>query len=223
MDERKRIRQEVRAAAEELTAAQAELDRLMVRQAAYRSSRHRYGRVALSEGFEQFAPARTAPWHTHQEAEHWKRRRSGDYTVEHERYARARERLFNAEFEAGIARLQAGDAVGAEYAVAYIEADPWHFHSGYLKEKLARWLRRVPLTEGHRERLRNAVVAAIQKGRREDLREYVSLGRKLDSASWRRSLTVLAKTADEETAYRAQRMLDACRLNDVAETEDGRR
>ena len=72
------------------------------------------------------------------------------------------------------------------------------------------------------DRLRDALLAAIQKGRREDLREYVSLGRKVDSPDLRRDLEKLVATAEEGTRYRAQRMLNACKLNDSSRWE-GRR
>jgi len=124
--------------------------------------------------------------------------------------------LFSAEFDAGIARLRHGDAQGAEYAIAYIEADPWHYRSGYLKQDYARWLRRVRLTGPQSKRLQSALLSAIQKGRREDLREYVSLARRVDSKDFRRRLSALVESADEGTRYRAQRMLDACLLNDAA-------
>lgn len=109
------------------------------------------------------------------ETAYWEKRKSSDFEAEHERYRRARNRLFTPEFESAVTRLRGGDASGIEHVIAFIEADPL-VHSGYLKQKFARYLRRIDITGSQRDRLRTAVlVGAFAKGRREDLKEYVSL------------------------------------------------
>jgi len=141
--------------------------------------------------------------------------KSADFQLERDRYAKAWRSLFTSEFNEAIARLRDGDHSGTEFAIAFIEADPWCYHSGYLKQKLARYLRRTPLTEAQRRRLRKAILAAFTKGKREDLKEYVSLSRRIDSEQFRRDLRKLEMDADEGTRVRAARALAACRMNDL--------
>lgn len=46
-------------------------------------------------------------------------------------------------------------------AIAFLEADPWFFRSGYEKQNLIRHLKRAQLTEAQRMRLARVVLAAI--------------------------------------------------------------
>jgi hypothetical protein len=127
----------------------------------------------------------------------------------------AREALHTPEFESALEMLQLGDPSGAEYAIAYLEADPWYFRSGYLKGRIARWLRQVDLDDGDRERLRKVIVAGIQKGSRYEQVEYRKLGRRLDTEEFRANLRKLAGSKDEGIARRASLALKACGLNDT--------
>lgn len=48
-----------------------------------------------------------------------------------------------------------------EAAIAFLEADPWFFRSGYEKQNIIRHLKRAPLTEEQRMRAARVVLAAI--------------------------------------------------------------
>lgn len=48
-----------------------------------------------------------------------------------------------------------------ETAIAFLEADPWFFRSGYEKQKIIQHLKRAQLSEGQRLRLAHVVLAAI--------------------------------------------------------------
>lgn len=110
-----------------------------------------------------------------------------------------------------------------ETAIAYLEIDPWHFHSGYIKEELARILRGVALKALQRHRVGEAIVAALQKGKREDLKEYARLARRVDSSKLRAQLAVLTNSADAGTAFRAKYVLERCEMNDYRKDERGAR
>ena len=127
----------------------------------------------------------------------------------------ARDELHTPEFEAALDGLKYGDASGAEYAIAYLEADPWYFRSGYLKGRIARWLRQVELNERQRERLRAALLAALHKGSRYEQVEYRKLARRLDTPAFRDELGKLARSKDDGIAHRATLMLRFCELNDM--------
>ena len=78
-------------------------------------------------------------------------------------------------------------------AIAFLEADPWFFRSGYEKQNIIRHLKRTPLTEPQRMRLARVVLAAID-GR--DRIEFRHFGR-LACGIWSEFL-------DEEVAMRMQ-------------------
>lgn len=127
----------------------------------------------------------------------------------------AREELHTPEFEAALEGLRDGDTGGAEYAIAYLEADPWYFRSGYLKGRIARWLRQVELSESHCERLRTVLLGALQKGSRYEQVDYRKLARRLDTPAFRVELGKLARSKDEGIAHRAMLTLRFCELNDT--------
>jgi hypothetical protein len=64
----------------------------------------------------------------------------------------------DAAFRPGLAN---GHVHFVETAIAFLEADPWFFRSGYEKQKIIQHLKRSPLTERQRTRLARVVLAAI--------------------------------------------------------------
>ncbi len=125
----------------------------------------------------------------------------------HDALMAAKKRLYSPQFEDGIEQLKQGDYSGAEYAISYIEADPFHFRSGYTKQRYARYLRRVELTEPDRERLRAAILASFRKGQRDDVAEYVRLGVTMDSKRFRKDVETMTRDPDEGVRWRAGRLL----------------
>ena len=57
--------------------------------------------------------------------------------------------------------LAKGHVRFVETGVAFLEADPWFFRSGYEKQKIIQHLKRAPLTDAQRMRLARVVLAAI--------------------------------------------------------------
>lgn len=226
MSDAEKIRGHIAAAAARLDRLEAEWNEALGRQAAYRSNRWwAQGGENSNAGPrppDDSPPDAVVRWlmtPTPQHEEFLRRRRGTEFESLRNQMMAANAALYTQDFERAVAELRNGRSAGIETAIAFLEADPWHYHSGYLKQKLARWIRRMPLTEQQRERLRQALTSAIQKGRREDLSEYVSLGRTLDTPEFRSRLLKVIETADEGTAYRAQRMLAACQLNDSSRGE----
>ncbi|MYN01458.1 hypothetical protein GTP41_05030 [Pseudoduganella sp. DS3] len=60
-------------------------------------------------------------------------------------------------------RVRGGDPAAIDAAVQFLLADPYHFRSGYLKERLWRWLARLPLAAGARARLERAALAYLDR------------------------------------------------------------
>jgi len=139
----------------------------------------------------------------------------GNYQRLQEEARVARDDLHSPEFEAALEGLKGGDANRAEYAIAYLEADPWYFRSGYLKGRIARWLRQVELSDAERERLRAVLLAALQKGSRYEQVEYRRLARRLDTPAFRSELNELARSKDDGIARRTALVLRFCELNDT--------
>jgi len=80
--------------------------------------------------------------------------------------------------------------------VAFLEADPMFFRSGYVAESILRKLRRHALSEPMKARLRSVVLDAVRRRHRRQFRRFSSLARDLDTPDLRRQLEALAGSAD---------------------------
>ncbi len=59
-----------------------------------------------------------------------------------------------------------------DVAIAFLEADPWFFRSGYEKQKIIRHLKRISLADPQRTRLAGIVLAAIDGRDRAEFRHF---------------------------------------------------
>ncbi len=67
-----------------------------------------------------------------------------------------------------LARLAEGSPSHVEFAITFLELDPWFFRSGYIKEDFIHRLKRVDLDDMQRKRvLRILVDAVMSRGTRE--------------------------------------------------------
>ena len=89
--------------------------------------------------------------------------------------------------------LANGHARFIETAIAFLEADPWFFRSGYEKQKIIQHLKRSRLTERQRTRLARVVLAAIDSRDRVEFRHYGRL-----------ACGIWSDFLDEEVAARMQ-------------------
>jgi hypothetical protein len=71
--------------------------------------------------------------------------------------------------------LASGHVQYVEAAIAFLEADPWFFRSGYQKQVLIRHLKRAQLNAAQRNRLGYVVLAAIDGRDRVEFRHYCRL------------------------------------------------
>jgi len=110
---------------------------------------------------------------------------------------------------AGYERLAAGERDAVEIAVLFLEADPWFFRSGYVKEDLLRRLKRLCLTADASERLRAVLLAAVDLRDRREFRRYCHLARALDAPDLRQALAGRRTSPDAGVRRRAEWMLAA--------------
>lgn len=80
-----------------------------------------------------------------------------------ESFYRAEERVTPPDFWDDFQKLKARDALALESGIAFLEADPWFFRSGYIKEWLTTFIRRLPLSDAQEERLRRVVLHIVEK------------------------------------------------------------
>lgn len=71
--------------------------------------------------------------------------------------------------------LAAGRERQVDTAIAFLEADPWFFRSGYEKEMIIRHLKRTELSIAQRVRLGRVVIAAVDGRDRREFRHYCRL------------------------------------------------
>jgi hypothetical protein len=96
----------------------------------------------------------------------------------------------DAAFRPGLAN---GHVHFVETAIAFREADPWFFRSGYEKQKIIQHLKRSRLTERQRTRLARVVLAVIDGRDRVEFRHYGRL-----------ACGIWSDFLDEEVAARMQ-------------------
>jgi hypothetical protein len=104
--------------------------------------------------------------------------------------------------------LKRGDPSGAEEALAFLEADPWFFRSGYIKEKLLLRLTRLDLTSKQTARLRDVVLNAVDSRDRREFRRFCRLARRVDSPDLRAALERRLSSPDPGVQRRARWVLD---------------
>ena len=84
--------------------------------------------------------------------------------------------------------LRRGDRSVIEPLVRFLEADPFCFRSGYLKERFIDAITQIDLGHEQRARLTTALLDVLDKPARREFRHYVRLARYLDSPELRETL-----------------------------------
>ncbi len=131
----------------------------------------------------------------------------------HRLWYAAVQRAYLPTFEEDVVRLRAGDAAGMEGAVAFLEADPLFYRTGYIKSKLIRYIKRPMLTPEYRRRLQQVVLAVVDKRDDRDFRAYCRLARKVDAPALREQLTRRLAHDDPSVRRRARWVLEALGQN----------
>jgi len=78
-------------------------------------------------------------------------------------------------------RVRSGDRTAIAKAIAYLEADPSHFRSGYVKADLAAWLTHPDLTSGDVSRLLDVCWRVACDRRRREFRHYCILAARISA------------------------------------------
>lgn len=124
-----------------------------------------------------------------------------------QRYREAFEAMYSEAFWAEVRSLAGGEHDAVEPALAFLEADPWCFRSGYVKDELMRLLARHELTMSERERLESVLLRAVDAGDRREFRRSCKLAARIRTPHLRRELRRRIDAEDRGIARRALLML----------------
>lgn len=98
------------------------------------------------------------------------------------RFRRAEREMYPEDLNDRIAAVAAGEPHAIEWALTFLEVDPWCFHSGYLKVRLLRKIADLDLGAAASARLRRLIVqVGLTPRSRRELKAYVRLARRMDS------------------------------------------
>lgn len=100
------------------------------------------------------------------------------------------------------------DLKALETAVAFLEADPFFFRSGYIKQKLLRWVRGYQLTPEYIARLQHVILTVVDSHYCREFGEYRKLAHKIDNANLRLGLQSRIDSEDPNICKRAHWILD---------------
>ncbi len=134
------------------------------------------------------------------------------------RFDLAIRRAYPPGFREAFDALRSGDLSGLEMAIAFLEADPFFFRSGYVKADLIALISRQPLTETQMSRLRQVVIAIVDRRDGREFRRYCHLARHVDDPELRRDLDARYRSEDANVRRRAAWVLAALGSGPHAET-----
>lgn len=108
-------------------------------------------------------------------------------------------------------RLTANDPNAVESAVTFLEADPFFYRSGYIKEDLLERLRWAPLSPDQKYRLQRVIHSRIHDDRtKREFRRYCRLAPFVADSRFESEITSLAGSP-ETNSQRAQWVLEHLR------------
>lgn len=96
-----------------------------------------------------------------------------------------------------------------EFAVRFLEEDPWFFRSGYLKEEIIQHLGQCPRTALQDERLRMVVLQRCEGPTRREFRRYCRLARRLKALHFEEALNKLTQASSPRTVRHVRWVLEA--------------
>jgi hypothetical protein len=113
-------------------------------------------------------------------------------------------------------RLAAAEPDAIEIAVRFLEADPWFFHTGYVKADVIKHLLRLDLPADVVPRLQAAALAVVSYRDRGEYRWYCRLARKIATPGFYFRLNLLRYSNRPDVRRRAGWMLDYVENRQVA-------
>ena len=107
--------------------------------------------------------------------------------------------------------LVVGDQAAVEAGLRYLEADPWRFRSGYVKQRILSCLRRYELNTRQRGRLSDVLLRCVEVGERWEFSEACKTAKRFQSDQLRDELVLRLYSTDLGIGVRATRMVTALR------------
>lgn len=125
------------------------------------------------------------------------------------RFRRAEREMYPEGLNDRVAAVATGEPEAVEWALTFLEVDPWCFRSGYLKVRLLRKVANLDLGAAAAPRLRALIVrVGLTPRSRNELKAYVTLARRLDSPELQDALR-RAQDNDSARSERATAILHA--------------
>ncbi len=115
--------------------------------------------------------------------------------------------MYADDFMERIERLRQGDSAQVDFAIEFLEADPWCFRSGYVKQRLLEILPRHSFDELQLTRLEAVLLSVVDVGDRREFRAACRLARRLQSQRVRRGLHDRLVAGNDGVARRSLWML----------------
>jgi len=109
-------------------------------------------------------------------------------------------------------QLKLGNPDAINMAIAFLQADPFFFRSGYLKEQLLRLLKKAPLSQEHKTALKELLLYEITRVPAKRLREYTDyckLANAIQDNHFRKKVAAILNSSDNSVhREKARIMLD---------------
>jgi hypothetical protein len=106
-----------------------------------------------------------------------------------------------------------GSDVDTADILDFLEADPFFFRSGYMKESLLGELKRRTLDRREVERLQSIILKVVRKPDRREFRRYCRVATIVDDPDFRQKLKDLEAADDADVRRRVTWVLDALDAN----------
>lgn len=116
---------------------------------------------------------------------------------------------YPAGFWRALDAVNAGETAGLVEVLAFLEADPWCFRSGYAKSAALKAVTRVALDDHAVQRLQAVVLAAVDGRDRREFRWYCRLARRVLTPEFEAALHARLDDPDPDIQRRARWVLDA--------------
>lgn len=117
------------------------------------------------------------------------------------------------EYPAGFWRaldaVNTGESSGLLDLLAFLEADPWCYRSGYAKSAALKAVTRIPLDDTAIQRLQAVVLDAVDGRDRREFRWYCRLARRVLTPDFEAALHSRLTNLDPDIQRRARWVLDA--------------
>jgi hypothetical protein len=112
--------------------------------------------------------------------------------------------------------LAKGPLSSVDNAVAFLLADPYFFHSGYLKQRLLKNLKYVKLDRKQTACLETLIVDRVERPNQFHFKDYARLAAFLESPSLMARIEGLADSPDKAVQLRALRVLENIRQRKIS-------